>query len=100
MKTLQEQIASLKERFNKKITSESSADELAEQQEINAELDAVEASHKEVLDENAKLKATIVRMALNTGNGDKPGDESGGSKPKTIEECVAEVANEQNKGGK
>ena len=97
MKTLQEQIASLKERFAKKITSESSAEELAENQEINAELDEVEKSHKQVLDENAKLKATIVRMALNTGNGDKPGDESGGSKPKTIEECVAE---EIEKGGK
>ena len=101
MKTLQEQIASLKERFSKKITSESSADELAENQEINAELDEVEKTHNAVMDENAKLKATIVRMALNTGNGDKPGDESGGSKPKTIEECVAEeLAKEQNKGGK
>ena len=90
MKTLQEQIASLKERFSKKITSESSAEELAENQEINTELDEVEKTHNAVMEENAKLKATIVRMALNTGNGDKPGDESGGSKPKTIEECVAE----------
>lgn len=97
MKTLQEQIASLKERFSKKITTESSAEELAEQQEITAELDEVEKTHNAVLDENAKLKATIVRMALNTGNGDKPKDESGGSNPKTIEECVAE---ELEKGGK
>ena len=97
MKTLQEQIASLKERFSKKITTESFADELAEQQEITAELDEVEKTHNAVLDENAKLKATIVRMALNTGNGDKPKDESGGSNPKTIEECVAE---ELEKGGK
>ena len=97
MKTLQEQIASLKERFSKKITTESSAEDLAEQQEITAELDEVEKTHNAVLDENAKLKATIVRMALNTGNGDKPKDESGGSNPKTIEECVAE---ELEKGGK
>lgn len=100
MKTLQEQIASLKERFSKKITTESSAEELAESQEITAELDEVEKAHNAVLDENAKLKATIVRMALNTGNGDIPADESGGSKPKTIEECVAEVAKETEKGGK
>lgn len=97
MKTLQEQIASLKERFSKKITSESSAEELAENQEINAELDEVEKSHNAVLDENAKLKATIVRMALNTGDGKQPADESGGSKPKSIEECIAE---ELEKGGK
>ena len=97
MKTLQEQISALKERFSNKITAESSPEELAEQQEISAELDDIEKSHNAVLDENAKLKATIVRMALNTGSSEKPKDESGGSKPKTIEECVAE---ELEKGGK
>ena len=97
MKTLQEQIASLKEKFGKKITAESSPEELAEQQDFNAELDEIEKSHKELAEENAKLKGTIVRMALNTGNSEKPKDESGGSKPKTIDECVAE---ELEKGGK
>lgn len=95
--TLQERIASLKAKFQAKIKPESSPEELDEINGMMAELDEVERDHNVVVAENAKFKDTIVRMALNTGNGKEPEDESGGSKPKTIEECIAEV---EQKGGK
>ena len=95
--TLQERIASLKAKFQAKIKPESTPEELDEINGMIAELDEVEKDHNVVVTENAKFKDTIVRMALNTGNGKKPEDESGGSNPKTIEECVAE---ELEKGGK
>lgn len=95
--TFQEKVASLKGKIQAKIKPESSPEELEELNGMIAELDEVEKTHNDVVAENAKFKDTIVRMALNTGNGKKPEDESGGSNPKTIEECVAE---ELEKGGK
>ena len=95
--TLQERIASLKAKFQAKIKPESSPEELDEINGLMTELDKVEKDHNAVVAENAKFKDTIVRMALNTGNSKQPEDESGGSNPKTIEECVAE---ELEKGGK
>lgn len=101
--TLAERIASLKAKLKAKIKPESSTEEINEINDLMKELDEVENSHNEVVTENAKFKDVIVRMALNTGDGKKPEDESGGSKPKTIEECVAEELDKQakeEKGGK
>ena len=95
--TLQERIASLKAKFQAKIKPESTPEELDEINGLMTELDEVEKDHNVVVAENAKFKDTIVRMALNTGDGKQPADESGGSKPKSIEECIAE---EIEKGGK
>lgn len=101
--TLAERLASLKAKLKAKIKPESSTEEINEINDLIKELDEVENSHNEVVTENAKFKDVIVRMALNTGDGKKPEDESGGSKPKTIEECVAEELEKQakeEKGGK
>ena len=101
--TLAERLASLKAKLKAKIKPESSTEEINEINDLMKELDEVENSHNEVVAENAKFKDVIVRMALNTGDGKKPEDESGGSKPKTIEECVAEELEKQakeEKGGK
>ena len=101
--TLAERLASLKAKLKAKIKPESSTEEINEINDLIAELDEVEKDHNVVVTENAKFKDTIVRMALNTGDGKKPEDESGGSKPKTIEECVAEELEKQakeEKGGK
>ena len=95
--TFQEKVASLKAKIQAKIKPESTPEELEELNGMMTELDEVEKTHNDVVAENAKFKDAIVRMTLNTGNGDKPKDESGGSNPKTIEECVAE---ELEKGGK
>lgn len=101
--TLAERLASLKTKLKAKIKPESSTEEINEINDLIKELDEVENSHNEVVTENAKFKDVIVRMTLNTGDGKKPEDESGGSKPKTIEECVAEELEKQakeEKGGK
>ena len=92
-----EKIASLKKKVQSGIKPDSAPEELERLNGMVKELEEVEKEHNDTLAENAKFKDAIVRMSLNTGNGDKPEDESGGSKPKTIEECVAE---EMQKGGK
>lgn len=95
--TFQEQIIALKEKVKAKIKPESSEDEIQEINGLLAEMDSLETTHNELVTENAKFKDTIVRMVTNQGDGNKPRDDTDGSKPKTIEECVAE---ELEKGGK
>ena len=95
--TFQEQITALKEKVKAKIKPESSEDEIQEINGLFAEMDSLETTHNELVTENAKFKDTIVRMVTNQGDGNKPRDDTDGSKPKTIEECVAE---ELEKGGK
>lgn len=95
--TFQEQITALKEKVKAKIKPESSEEEIQEINGLLAEMDSLETTHNELVTENAKFKDTIVRMVTNQGDGNKPGDDTDGSKPKTIEECVAE---ELEKGGK
>ena len=95
--TFQEQITALKEKVKAKIKPESSEDEIKEINGLLAEMDSLEITHNELVTENAKFKDTIVRMVTNQGDGNKPRDDTDGSKPKTIEECVAE---ELEKGGK
>ena len=92
-----EQLEALKKRIQAKIKAESTPEEIEEVNSIVAELDSLGSYHNEVVTENAKFKDTIVRMVTNQGNSDKPVDDSTGSKPKSIEECVAE---QLEKGGK
>ena len=95
--SFQEQITALKEKVKAKIKPESSEEEIQEINGLLAEMDSLETTHNELVTENAKFKDTIVRMVTNQGDGNKPRDDTDGSKPKTIEECVAE---ELEKGGK
>lgn len=95
--TFKERLDALKGKIQAKINADSSPEEIQEVNEIVAEFDSLETSHNEVVTENAKFKDTIVRMVSTQGDGNKPKDDSDGSKPKTIEECVAE---ELDKGGK
>ena len=95
--TFKEQFDALKGKIQAKIKADSAPEEIKEWNSMLAEFDSLEASHNEVVTENAKFKDTIARMVTTQGNGNKPGDDSLGSKPKSIEECVAE---ELDKGGK
>ena len=88
--TFKEKFDALKGRLQAKINENSTPEEIQEWNDAIAELDSLETSHNEVVTENAKFKDTIVRMVTTQGNGDKPRDGADGSKPKTIEECVAE----------
>lgn len=89
-----ESIEALKAKVSAKLTAESSQEEIDAVNEINTEIDALDSSHQELETEHAKTKSALVRMVVNQGNGDKPRDDTDGSKPKTIEECVAEVQKE------
>lgn len=91
--TFKEKLDALKSKIQAKITAESIPEQIEEINGLIAEMDELEAFHNEVVTESAKLKDTIVRMVSNQGDGNKPGDDSTGSKPKTIEECVAEELN-------
>lgn len=93
-----ERIDALKSKFQARITAESTPEEIQAVNDIIAELDALENDHNEVVTENGKYKDAIARMVITQGDGKKPRDESSGSKPKTIEECIAEV--QQDKGEK
>ena len=87
----------LKGKFSAKITAESSQEEIDEVNGLIADLDSLGESHEKLVSDHAKTKDALVRMVTNQGNGNKPADDTDGSNPKTIEECVAE---ELAKGGK
>ena len=95
--TLKEQVQALKAKIQAKLKDDSTPEEIQEVNDIIAELDSIDSAHDGVLQEHAKTKTALVRMVVNQGSGDKPRDDTDGSKPKTIEECVAE---EVEKGGK
>lgn len=85
-----EQLEALKGKVSAKITADSSQEEIDEYNGMIADIDSLGASHEELVTEHAKTKDTLVRMVTSQGSGDKPRDAVDGSKPKTIEECVAE----------
>ena len=95
--TFKEKINALKQRFQSKITETSTQEEIDAVNEAVSELDSLDTEHNQLLEEHAKTKEAVVRMVVNQGSGDKPRDDTDGSKPKSIEECVAE---ELEKGGK
>ena len=92
-----ESIKALKAKISSNLKDDSPQEEIDRVTGIIADIDALDTSYKALDEEHAKAKSTIVRLVVNQGSGDKPADDSTGSKPKTIEECVAE---ELEKGGK
>ena len=92
-----EQVEALKGKFQSRITTESTPEEVNEVNDLVAEIDSLDSAYNELVQEHAKTKEALVRMVVNQGSSDKPGDESSGSKPKTIEECVAEELAKQEK---
>lgn len=96
--TFKERLEALRAEVKSQIKPESSEEELTRLNGISAKLDELETDYNSVVTENAKFKDTIVKMVTTEGNSDKPKDETGDDKPKTIEEIVAEELNKQ--GGK
>lgn len=89
-----EQVEALKAKFQSKVKENSTQEEIDEINGLIAEVDALDSAYNELEQEHAKTKTALVRMVVNQGSGDKPRDDTDGSKPKTIEECVAEVQKE------
>lgn len=96
--TFKERLEALRAEVKSQIKPESSEEEITRLNGISAKLDELETDYNSVVTENAKFKDTIVKMVTTEGNSDKPKDETGDDKPKTIEEIVAEELNKQ--GGK
>lgn len=90
-------LQALRGKIQARITKDTPAEEIESLNGIIKDIDSLGASHEQLEIEHAKTKDTLVRMVTSQGNSDKPKDEVFGSKPKTIEECVAE---ELEKGGK
>ena len=97
MKTWKEQVDALKGKFQSKITAESTQEQIDEVNDYIAEIDTLDTAYNELAQEHAKTKEALVRMVVNQGSSDKPGDDSTGSKPKSMEECVAEELAKQPK---
>lgn len=95
--SFEETLKALKGKVSAKITAESSQEEIDEINGLVADIDSLGESHELLVSEHAKTKDALVRMVTNQGDGNKPADDTDGSNPKTIEECVAE---ELAKGGK
>ncbi len=96
--TFKERLEALRAEVKSQIKPESSEEEITRLNGISAKLDELETDYNSVVTENAKFKDTIVKMVTTEGNSDKPKDETGDDKPKTIEEIVQEELNKQ--GGK
>ena len=90
-----EQAEALKARFTSKINADTSKEELDEFTSINEEIDKLESSYNELLNENAKFKDTIIRMVTNQGSSEKPQDVVEESKPLTMEEIIAQKLNKK-----
>lgn len=93
-----ERVEALKGEFNAKINQDTTPEEVEKINKSNANLDSLVEDYNLVVTENAKLKDTIVRMVTTQGDGKQPQNDSTGSKPKSIEECIAEEMNKN--GGK
>ena len=89
--TFKEKIEALKSKFSSKITSESTPEEIEEINGYVAELDSLSEEHNSVVEKNAKLTNTIVKIVTKEGSDKTPPDDETGSKPLTIEECIAKV---------
>ena len=96
--TFKERLEALRAEVKSQIKPESSEEEITRLNGISAKLDELETDYNSVVTENAKFKDTFVKMVTTEGNSDKPKDETGDDKPKTIEEIVQEELNKQ--GGK
>lgn len=94
--TWKENIDALKAKISAKITADSSQEEIDATNSVLADIDALDQTHNTLEEEHKKTKEAVVRMVINQGNGEKPKDDTDGSKPKSIEECLAEAQ----KGGK
>ena len=92
-----EQVEALKGKFQSRITTESTPEEVNEVNDLVAGIDSLDSTYNELVQEHAKTKEALVRMVVNQGSSDKPRDDVDGSKPKTIEECVAEELAKQEK---
>ena len=89
--TFKEKIEALKSIFTAMITEESTPEFIEKINGHIAELDELSEEHNAVVTKNEKLTNTIVNMVTKEGSDKTPPDDETGSKPLSIEECIAKV---------
>ena len=92
--TIKERLDSLRNKFKEKIKPESTPEELEELNGLVSELDEIETDYNKLSEEHGKFKDTIIRMALNQGDGKKPAPASEDSKPRSMEQFISDFENE------
>ena len=89
--TFKEKVSQLKEQAKSKMVKEdSSAEEIQAYTDYENSLNELETEYNNEVQEKQKLKDTIVRLVSNQGDGKAPKEESGESKPRTLEEIIAD----------
>lgn len=89
--TYKEIISSVIGKFQSMITENSTVDEIDELQGLINEVQSLEPMFEEMDVERSKLKDKIIHMVRTQGSDETPVNASTGSKPMTIEECLAIV---------
>ena len=89
-----EKVESLKQRFQAKITPESTPEQIQEAQAYASDLDELSSEHDRLVAENAKFKDTIVKMVTTQGDTTPPKDDSMARESMSIEEAVAKISKE------
>ena len=89
-----EKVESLKQRFQSKITPESTPEQIQEAQAYASELDELSSEYDRLVAENAKFKDTIVKMVTTQGDATPPKDDSMARESMSIEEAIAKISKE------
>lgn len=79
------------------IKDDSSEEDISNYAKIEKSLDSLQNEHDITLGVNANLRESIIHVVKNQGSSDQPVDGAEGSKPKSIEECIAEVQSKKEK---
>ena len=96
MSTFQEKIQAIKSTLQNRITSDTPTDDITAINSIISDIDSLGSDYGKLAEEHAKTKDALVKLVTTEGNGDKPNDGAEGSKPMSIDECIAQIE----KGGK
>ena len=92
--TFKEQITNLKNQINGFITKDSSAEEIKKYQDLNAEVDKLEAEHDKAETEIKGLKEIIVSQVKESGTKKSPEDDSHGE-TKTLDQIIIEAGEKE-----
>lgn len=87
--TVREKINSLINELKTQINAESTPEQIQVVETYSQQLEEISSAYDVLVEENAKIKDTLVRMVMNQGNSETPIDEVEEARPMTIEEVVA-----------
>lgn len=84
-------INNIKEFLKASLTSETPVEQVQKIGDLNKDLEDIENKYTKLVEENGKLKNTIIDSVKNGGTKTPPEDSSKGESPKTFEEIANQV---------